>query len=363
MYPIDQDLNELTFQRMVEAVPSAVLLVNQKGKIAYINHYAERLFEFGREELIGQGVEILIPERFRKNHPGFVEVFFKSPKARPMGAGQELFAVKKSGDEFPVEIGLNPLVTLSGSMALASIIDISGRKAQEEMRKRTHDLEIRNRELEQVAYIASHDLQEPLRTVSNYITVLEEDYSDILQETAHSYLRSMNRAVDRMNRMIHALLNYSRLGSGRELTNVDPSKLLNEVRDDLKNLIETTGTQLIVGRLPEIVACETEIRQLFQNLISNAIKYHKPDVIPIVNVGTEIRNQKLTFYISDNGIGIAPEYLTRIFFIFQRLHRAEEIEGSGIGLANCKKIVDLHGGEIWVESVVNKGSTFYFTLN
>lgn len=361
MYP-DYNSGELTFQLMVEAVPSALLLVNQEGKIAYVNKYAEKLFEYNREELIGQGVEKLIPAKFKSRHPAFVESFFQSPRARAMGAGQELFALKKSQDEFPVEIGLNPLVTVQGTMVLASIIDITERKAQEAAKKRAHDLEIRNKELEQFAYIASHDLQEPLRTVSNYITVMVEDYGQILDETAHNYLQAMTRATERMNRMINALLNYSRLGTGREISEVHLGKLLDDLRDDLKGLLQTSRAELEIGEMPVLNGCELEIRQLFQNLITNAVKYSKKEVLPKIRIGASKRDQKWLFYVSDNGIGIDSEYLSKIFFIFQRLHRSEEIEGSGIGLANCKKIVDLHDGQIWAESKIGEGSTFYFTL-
>ena len=242
----------------------------------------------------------------------------------------------------------------------------------EEKEKRAQELIIANKELafqnevnktlEQVVYASSHNLQEPLRTISNYIQVFEEDYSKLFDDNAHKYLLSINKATERMSMIIKSLLDTSRLGRNIKLTNIDFKKLINDVLVDLNNLIKTSNAIIEMTEMPVIDAYEIEIRELFQNLITNAIKYQKKNNQPIIQIRSEKINDKWKFIVSDNGIGIAPVHFERIFFIFQRLHNNEEYEGNGIGLANCKKIVELHHGEIWVESNIGQGATFYFTI-
>ncbi len=354
--------SELTFQLIVESAPNAMVLVNNSGFISLVNKETEKLFGYNRLELIGSKLEILIPDRFKEEHPTQRSSFFKSPQTRSMGAGRDLFALKKDGTEVQVEIGLNPIDTPDGLMVLASIIDITERKLQELTQKRQVELEAKNKELEQFAYIASHDLQEPLRTVSNYLQIFEEDYSHVLDAEAKNYLVSMNNATRRMSVLVKALLEFSRLGRGKELTSVDINQIIREVLSDLETLIKSSGAIITVSEMPTLNAYETEVRQLFQNLLSNAIKFRKPNVIPEIHISSQTLNERWEFSISDNGIGIDSIHFERIFYIFQRLHASEEYEGNGIGLANCKKIVDLHKGEIKLDSVLGKGTTFYFTL-
>jgi len=354
---------ELTFQLIVESSPNAIILVNKEGKIAYINSQTEKLFGYGRAELIGQTVEQLIPQRFSGHHPRFRDMFFKAPAVRSMGAGRELFASRKNGTEFPIEIGLNPVVTADGTLVLASIIDITERKLQEITLKKQVELETKNKELEQFAYVASHDLQEPLRTVSNYMQVIEEDYSNrILDSQALKYIHSVNNATSRMSMLIKALLDFSRLGNNRKLVNTDCNGLVKEVLADLQTVIKTSHAKIHVAHLPVINIYETEMRQLFQNLITNAVKFCRKGTKPEVWIVAQEMDGKWQFSIRDNGIGIERAHFTRIFEIFQRLHTAEEYEGNGIGLANCKKIVELHQGEMSLESIPGEGSIFMFTI-
>jgi signal transduction histidine kinase len=232
-----------------------------------------------------------------------------------------------------------------------------------EKEKRAAELIIANKELEQFVYIASHDLREPLRTVSNYMQVFEEDYSALLDDNGRKYLHSVNNATKRMNMLIKSLLDFSRLGQNTKLTYVNCKELIDDVIADLEGTIKTSNTVISVTEMPCLNLYETEIRQVFQNLLSNAIKFRKKNTQSKIQVSSEKINGKWKFSVRDNGIGIAPEYFERIFMIFQRLHTNEdEYEGNGIGLANCKKIVQLHGGEIWVESVAGEGTTIYFTI-
>jgi len=233
----------------------------------------------------------------------------------------------------------------------------------EEKEKRAGELIIANVELEQFAYIASHDLQEPLRTVSNYMQVIEEDYADRLDYKAHTYIQSVNSAIERMSKLIKSLLDFSRLGRAKKLSFVNVKQLIADVVADLDGVIKTSHAVIDVSHMPQLNMYETEVRQVFQNLITNAIKFRKKGTRPKIEIRSQKEGDKWRFSIHDNGIGIAAENFDRVFDIFQRLRTDELYDGHGIGLANCKKIVHLHEGEIWIESTIGEGSTFNFTIS
>lgn len=354
---------EEMFRLVVEYAPNAMVLIDTKGVIIMVNPMTEVLFGYTKSELLGQMLETLIPERFREQHPGLRDQFFLSPKSRSMGAGRNLFALRKDGTEVQVEIGLNPIESPEGMRVLASIIDITERKQKEQFMTRQAELEAKNKELAQFAYVASHDLQEPLRTVANYIQMFEEDFGTELDETGRKYLKAMNNATTRMSGLVKSLLEYARLGKDRKLSVIDCNRLLAEVLDDMRIVIDDTHADIKIGHLPEIMGYETELRQLFQNLISNAIKYVKAGTAPRIEVSALNEDGKWKFRVSDRGLGIAPVYYEKIFQIFQRLHTRDEYEGNGIGLSLCKKIAEMHGGEIWVESREGEGTDFFFTIS
>jgi light-regulated signal transduction histidine kinase (bacteriophytochrome) len=231
-----------------------------------------------------------------------------------------------------------------------------------EKEKRTAELLIANKELEQLTYIASHDLQEPLRTISNYLQIFEEDYLEKLDDEAFTYLRSVNNATKRMSALVKGILNFSRLGQNKILSYVDIGQLTTTVIADLDTLITNSNAVVDVGEMPEINVYELEFRQLLQNLITNSIKFQTKHSIPVIKLSSCQISTGWHFTISDNGIGIAPAYFNRVFDIFQRLHIAGEYEGTGIGLANCKKVVELHHGKIWIDSVPGAGTNIYFTI-
>ncbi|HMJ67615.1 MAG TPA: ATP-binding protein [Cyclobacteriaceae bacterium] len=347
---------EEQFRQVVESSPNAMVVVNEKGLIRLVNNQTEKLFEYKRDELIGNKLDMLMPERFRGNHITQQLDFLKESKARSMGVDRDLFALSKSGTEIQIEIGLNPIKTVKGTKVLISIVDITERKAQEVMLKK------HNHELEQFSYLASHDLQEPLRTVSNYMEVFEEDYLPLLDDKARQYLHSVNKATERMSILIKSLLAFSRLGHNKILVTVDCNKLIADVLADLTTMIEKSDADITVSPLPVLNLYEVEMRQVFQNLITNAIKFRKKNTRPTLDIRADLIKDSWRFSVSDNGIGIAANSFSRVFDIFQRLHTSDMYEGSGIGLANCKKIVQLHQGNIWIESTLGKGTTFYFTI-
>ncbi len=230
------------------------------------------------------------------------------------------------------------------------------------VKQRTAELESANQELERFVYVASHDLQEPLRTITNYTGLLEKGYAAQLDATANKYLSRTLRASSRMRTLITDLLELSRIGRDAQFTRVDTNEIMKETIAQLNAAIEESQTHVNFTNLPVLTANEVELKLLFQNLLSNAIKFRKRDGTPKIDVSATETNTHYRFAFSDNGIGIEDQYKERIFIVFQRLHGKDEYAGTGIGLATCQKIIALHKGQIWVESTPGQGSTFYFTI-
>lgn len=236
-----------------------------------------------------------------------------------------------------------------------------------EIFEQSQELVRKNEELEQFAYIASHDLQEPLNTISSFIGLIAEDYGESFDEMGKKSLSFIQDASIRMKKLIDALLQYSRLGRNLDNKSIDLHQVLSELKADLKMVITRTNANLVIENLPPVMGSAIEVRLLFQNFISNAIKFVDNDVQPVVTIRSKFVDKNsskkmVQFSIADNGIGIPQKHQDRIFAIFQRLHSRDKYEGTGIGLAHCKKIVESHGGELWLDSEVGKGTTFYFTL-
>lgn len=224
------------------------------------------------------------------------------------------------------------------------------------------DLKLKNEELEQFAYVASHDLQEPLRTSAGFITLLQQQYKGRLDERADKYLNYVVDASERMKVLIKDLLDFSRIGTNVQLKNVDCNKVVINMLQDILAATDEANAEIKIAKLPEVYGYPTEIKLLFQNLVINSIKFRRKGVSPQIIIDVKKKGQFWEFSVTDNGIGIEWQHNERIFEIFQRLHTRSEYKGSGIGLSHCKKIVELHHGKIWLESVPGTGTTFYFTL-
>lgn len=356
--------SEQKFKNLLEATPDALVIVNSKGVIELVNRQCENVFGYTKDELLGKPVEILIPMDFRANHEGHRNGFFANPKTRPMGSNLELKGLRKNGDEFPVEISLSPLTTEGNMLVSAAIRDVTERKNAERKLKETYSqLEYKNKELEQFVYVASHDLQEPVRTINSFIGLFKMEYGDNLPKEAKDYLGFIDGAGERAQQLIVDLLDYSRLAQNKNLEQVDIAAIIEEVKNDLTVKIAEKNATINVGKMPIIVGFETGLRLLFQNLISNAIKFTNEDASPVIDISAQKVNGAWQFSVKDNGIGFSDEFKEKIFVIFQRLHAKSKYQGTGIGLAHCKKIVELHNGRIWAKSEPGKGSTFYFTIS
>ncbi len=351
------------YEGLFECAADPLILTDRQGYIVRANAEAERTFGYERGELAGQSLEILIPERFRAAHEQHRQKYYFEGRTRPMGAGLDLFGLRKNGSEFPVDIMLSVNQAWDEPLAQAVIRDITERKqAQHELTVRAQELARSNADLENFAYVASHDLQEPLRMVSSYTQLLGERYRGKLDAEADEFIAYAVDGAQRMQVMIQDLLNYSRLTrKPAQMEPVDCNVVLGRALNNLQAAIQEIGAEISAGPLPVIKGDASQLLQLFQNLIGNAIKFRGPRT-PSIQVSAMMKRGDWTFSVQDNGIGIEPQYREQIFGMFQRLHTRKEYSGTGIGLAVCKRVVEGHGGKLWVESEPGKGSSFFFTL-
>src|SRR6202049_183464 len=352
------------YRGLLEAAPDAMVVVNQRGEIVLLNVQAEKQFGYRRDELLGQEVTNIIPVGFAERLLADDLRSAEDALGQQIGTGIELIGRRKDGSEFPIEIMLSPLESVDGILVTAAIRDISVRKSSEEhLVKTVAELKRSNDELQQFAYVASHDLQEPLRMVASYTQLLAQRYKGRLDSDADEFIAYAVDGSNRMQGLIRDLLAYSRAGTnGKALHTISSENALNEALTNLRATIEESSAVVTHDVLPAITMDETQMVQLFQNLVGNAIKYRTPEAPHVHVSAAKNGGNEWIFCVRDNGMGIDPQYFERIFVIFQRLHGRKDFKGTGIGLAICKKIVERVGGRIWVESELEKGSTFWFAL-
>ncbi len=356
--------SEARYRGLLEAAPDAMVVVNQAGDIVLLNLQAEKRFGYRRDELVGQPVKNIIPEGFAERLIADSLRSLDGALPQQIGSGIELTGRCRDGSEFPIEIMLSPLESAEGTLVTAAIRDITERKQAEEILLQKNDeLRRSNAELEQFASVASHDLQEPLRMVASYTQLLARRYTGKLDADADEFIAFAVDGAARMQRLIRDLLSYSRVGSqGQAIVETSSEKALGQAIRNLRGAIDESGAVVSHDPLPVVQADETQLIQLFQNLVGNAIKYRGTGIPNVRISAARTGMTKWMFAVTDNGLGIDPQYFDKIFGMFQRLHKRDEFAGTGIGLAICKKIVERHGGNISVESQPGEGSTFRFPL-
>ncbi len=354
---------EARYRGLLEAAPDAMVVVDHSGAIVLLNLQTEVQFGYRRDELVGQPVTHIIPTGFAERLIADALRSEEDARVQQIGTGIELYGLRKDATVFPIEIMLSPMTSADGMLVTAAIRNITTRKQSEaDLIQKVRELNRSNEELEQFAYIASHDLQEPLRMVASYTELLSRRYKGRLDADADEFIAFAVDGANRMQRLIKDLLKYSRVGTkGQTMAETQSEAALHQALRNLQGAIVESKASVTHDRMPLVLADETQIVQLFQNLIGNAIKYQGPGA-PIIHISCASAGGRWTFSVKDNGIGIEPQYFERIFGMFQRLHKREEFDGTGIGLAICKKIAERHGGTVSVESTLGSGSEFRFDL-
>lgn len=357
--------SEERFRGLFDDAPIAYHEIDSNGVVLRVNQVECELLGYDPAAMTGRHIWEFVAEDERD--ASRTAVLEKVAQIRPLKTFARDY-VRKDGTRLVVEVHENLIRNSHGAVTgiRSALLDITARKrAEESLERQAQELSRSNLELQQFAYVASHDLQEPLRKIQAFGDLLKTRYADTLSEQGRDYLTRMQNAAGRMQLLINDLLSLSRAGTRRQMfASVDLNNVTNAVLSDLEIRIEQLGATVNVGSLPTIEADAVQLTQLIQNLVGNSLKFHKPNESPVVTVSSKVLLEEgiCELTIADNGIGFDEKYLDRIFQVFQRLHGRTEYEGTGVGLAVCRRIVERHGGTITAHSIQGEGAQFVVTL-
>ena len=356
--------SEERYRSIIETAVDAIITIDEAGLIFTANRAACLLFGYEHSDLLGKNVKMLMPNPYQTEHDGYLANYIATGQKKIIGVGRRLVGLKKDGTQVPIHLSIGEM-TIGGKRMFTGITrDITELKTYEDsLGLKTAQLERSNAELQQFAYAAAHDLQEPLRKIINFSDMLGEECKGKLEGEGARYLGVLQSSATRMRTQIEAILALSQVGRLAPGTTVDCGPLMSHVVEALQVPIQEKSATIKIGPLPKsLLVHPSEFERLFQNLISNALKFSAPDRKPVISVTSESNVNEVRFVVEDNGLGIEAKYRELIFVVFQRLHRREQYPGNGIGLAMCRKIVESYGGRISVDSVPGQGSTFTLTF-
>lgn len=353
--------SEARLRAIFDTAVDGIVTIDERGIIERFNPAAEHLFGYREAEVIGHNVSMLMPNPYHEAHDGYLANYMQTGEKKIIGIGREVVGLRKDGSTFPMDLAVGETQQSERRMFTGTVRDISERKQAEELRTRLmHELESANEELKNFGYVVSHDLKAPLRAIGSLANWLSTDYADKFDAEGREHMRLLISRVHRMDGLIDGILQYSRVGRVKELTvAVDLNRLVSEVIDLLappKNIVIH-----VESNLPTVMTEPTRIQQVFQNLLSNAIKY-MDKAEGEIRLTCTAEGKRWKFSIADNGPGIEQQHFEKIFQLFQTLAPRDRVESTGVGLALVKKIVEMYGGRVWLESAMGQGSTFFFTL-
>jgi PAS domain S-box-containing protein len=369
--------NQARKSAILNAALDAIITIDHEGKIHGWNRAAEVTFGYTRDQAIGREMaELIIPPDLRMAQRQALIHYVSTRQSTPANRRYESRAMRADGSEFPVEIALARIPLEGLPMFTGFVRDITDRKKSEEhicelnadlerrVRERTAQLEAANKELEAFSYSVSHDLRAPVRHIEGFIQVLEPMTAGLLNDESRNVLNMISQSARHMNRLIEGLLAFSRTHRAEMVfTDVDVGILIDEARNELRNQARDRKIEWIIHPLPAIRGDPITLRQVFVNLISNALKYTSTRDHARIEIGVEPKEDETIFYVRDNGVGFEAQYTDRLFGVFQRLHPATQFEGTGIGLAIVRRIIARHGGRTWAEGERDNGATFYFSIS
>lgn len=356
---------ESRFRRLFEATPNGLVLVDEGGQIVLANQQSGTIFGYEPEQMKGMPIETLVPSDVRAHHDEYRQNYMTAPQARAMGQGRDLHGIRQDGSEVSLEIGLSPIQQGERTEVIASVVDNTERKQfEDKIQRQNKALTRSNQELEQFAFIASHDLREPLRKVLSFGKLLVSGRYGTFNSKGEEFIGYMMDAAERMQQLLDSLLFYSRVTSkAQPFEIVDLNTVAEAVVGDLQIMVEEYGATVDWDDLATVEADAVQMRQLFQNLITNSLRYHSPERTPVIHIAVQTQSDgrcRITF--TDNGIGFDPQYSDQIFQVFQRLHARHEFEGTGMGLAICRKILERHNGSISATGEPGVGARFEIVL-